>query len=212
MKTSKNQFSQNTAHCQKSGMLRRDFIKLGVAATVAGLLSPRLLSAAEAGEKEAMLRTIDEGLPKTKDPKRVLVIGGGMAGLVAAYELKRAGHTVTLLEASRRIGGRVWTLREPFTHGLYAEGGAMRIPDAHRLTWRYIDKFGLETQPFIMERTNQYLLIGNERRTWAEFQRDPAIAGLELKPNERGKAPGSCGMRRSSRCASDTAAEDGMGS
>ena len=129
-------------------MLRRDFIKLGVAASIAGLLSPRLLSAAEVAEKEAMLRTIDVGLPKTKDPKHVLVIGGGMAGLVAAYELKRAGHAVTLLEASRRIGGRVWTLREPFTHGLYAEGGAMRIPDAHRLTWRYIDKFGLETQPY----------------------------------------------------------------
>ena len=189
MNSSKSNLIQNSANFQKRGMLRRDFIKLGVTASIAGLLSPRLLSAAEVAEKEAMLRTIDAGLPKTKDPKHVVVIGGGMAGLVAAYELKRAGHSVTLLEASRRIGGRVWTLREPFTHGLYAEGGAMRIPDAHRLTWRYIDKFGLETQPFIMERTSQYLLIDNKRMTWAEFQRDPAIGGLELKPNERGKTP-----------------------
>ena len=90
-----------------------------------------------------------------------------MAGLVAAMELKRAGHTVTILEASRRVGGRVWTLREPyFTHGLYAEGGAMRIPAVHKLTMSYIRKFGLETQPFIMERKNQFVLINNRRLTW----------------------------------------------
>src|SRR5512146_2086260 len=63
--------------------------------------------------------------------KRVLIIGGGMAGLVAAYELRKAGHDPLVLEAQGRVGGRVYTLRAPFGPGLYAEAGAMRIPRAH---------------------------------------------------------------------------------
>ena len=87
-------------------MLRREFIKLSAAASLFALQLPRLAFAAEAQDKTAMLRTIDNGLVKTTKPKHVLVIGAGMAGLVAAYELKKAGHNVTILEASRRVGGR----------------------------------------------------------------------------------------------------------
>ena len=43
--------------------------------------------------------------------KRVVILGGGIAGLVCAYELERAGYSVTLLEARDRLGGRNWTLR-----------------------------------------------------------------------------------------------------
>ena len=66
--------------------------------------------------------------------KKVLVLGAGMAGLVAAYELTKLGHDVTVLEARMRPGGRVHTLHEPFSDGLYAEAGAARIPDNHDLT------------------------------------------------------------------------------
>ncbi|MEE8295817.1 MAG: FAD-dependent oxidoreductase, partial [Sphingomonadales bacterium] len=170
-------------------MFRRDFIKLIAAASLFASQLSRFTFAAEEQDKAAMLRVIDKGLPKAAKPKHVLVIGAGMAGLVAAYELKKAGHTVTILEASKRVGGRVWTLREPFTHGLYAEGGAMRIPDAHKLTWRYINKFGLETQQFIMERKSQYLFINNKKLTWEEFQRNPTAKGIQLKGKERGKTP-----------------------
>ena len=76
-------------------------------------------------------------------PKKVLIVGAGLAGLSAAYELKRAGHSPLLLEAQQRVGGRVYTLRGPFTEGLYAEVGAMRIPRAHALTMQYIEKLGL---------------------------------------------------------------------
>ena len=65
------------------------------------------------------------GKRPTKD---VIIVGAGMAGLVAAYELKRAGHRVTVLEARDRIGGRVLTVRSPFSDGHYAEAGAARIP------------------------------------------------------------------------------------
>ncbi len=46
--------------------------------------------------------------------KKVIVVGAGLAGLSAAYELYRAGHEPLLLEAQHRIGGRIYTMREPF--------------------------------------------------------------------------------------------------
>ena len=62
-----------------------------------------------------VLRTPEEGLhPGIHVRKRVAIIGGGLAGLVAAFELKREGHQVTVLEAQNRVGGRIYTLREPF--------------------------------------------------------------------------------------------------
>ena len=76
-------------------------------------------------------------------PKRVVVIGAGLAGLVAAYELVAAGHDVTVLEASDRAGGRVETLRAGFTDGLYAEAGAYFVPGAHSYTVGYALEFGL---------------------------------------------------------------------
>ena len=43
----------------------------------------------------------------------VIVIGAGAAGLAAAGALGRAGHSVLIVEARDRIGGRVWTRLEP---------------------------------------------------------------------------------------------------
>jgi monoamine oxidase len=86
--------------------------------------------------------------------KKVLVLGAGMAGLVAAYELTQLGHEVTVLEARTRPGGRVHTLREPFSDGLYAEEGAARIPDEHDLTLKYVKTFELPLEPFYPSRLN----------------------------------------------------------
>lgn len=88
-----------------------------------------------------------EGLRAAAPPGRVIVVGAGLAGLTAAYELARAGHEVTVLEAQTRPGGRVLTLREPFADGLSAEAGASRIPDDHTLTLKYVREFGLELDP-----------------------------------------------------------------
>ena len=81
-------------------------------------------------------------------PKRVLVVGAGLAGLSAAYELTQAGHDVTVLEARTKPGGRVHTLRDPFADGLYAEAGATRIPNHHHFTLKYAELFGLTLDPF----------------------------------------------------------------
>jgi monoamine oxidase len=80
--------------------------------------------------------------------KRVIVVGAGVAGLCAAHELAALGHDVTVLEAQDRAGGRVHTLREPFSEGLYAEAGASRIPASHDLTLGYARLFDLPLAPF----------------------------------------------------------------
>ena len=83
-----------------------------------------------------------------KAPKRVIVVGAGLAGLCAAYELEALGHDVTVVEAQTRAGGRVQTLRDPFDDGLFAEAGASRIPTSHDLTLGYTRQFGLTLIPF----------------------------------------------------------------
>lgn len=80
--------------------------------------------------------------------KKVLILGAGMAGLVAGYELSKLGHDITILEARTRPGGRVHTLRDPFADGLYAEAGAARFRDNHNLTLKYIKTFDLPIEPF----------------------------------------------------------------
>ncbi|MEM9163870.1 MAG: FAD-dependent oxidoreductase, partial [Cyanobacteria bacterium P01_F01_bin.4] len=86
-------------------------------------------------------------LPKNTPAKKIVIIGAGLAGLAAAHQLTQAGHDVTVLEARPRAGGRVYTLREPFTEGLYAEAGAFWIADNHDLTLKYVNLFDLPLVP-----------------------------------------------------------------
>ena len=87
-------------------------------------------------------------MQKLEKPQKVLVLGAGLAGLSAAWELVQAGHDVTVLEAQRRAGGRVYTLRDPFADGLTAEAGAMSFSDSYRHFRRYLEVFKLPSAPF----------------------------------------------------------------
>ena len=74
--------------------------------------------------------------------RTVTVIGAGLAGLSAAYDLQRAGWQVTVLEARDRVGGRVYSLRN-FSNGLVAEGGGEFIAESHTRMLAYADQFHL---------------------------------------------------------------------
>src|SRR5687768_18437767 len=87
-------------------------------------------------------------LVATSPAKKVLILGAGMAGLAAGYELSKLGHDITILEARTRPGGRVFTLREPYADGLYAEAGAARIRDNHHLPLKYVKTVDVPLEPF----------------------------------------------------------------
>jgi monoamine oxidase len=118
-----------------SNWTRRDLLKRAALALPALTTLPRLSSALEAPEPP----------PAGRGPLQVIVVGAGLAGLAAAYELVALGHTVTVLEAQLRPGGRVHTLREPFAEGLYAEAGAIDFADGNRHCMRYVNAFDLPT-------------------------------------------------------------------
>ncbi|MFF0433617.1 flavin monoamine oxidase family protein [Streptomyces sp. NPDC004327] len=88
---------------------------------------------------------------RTRTRGTVTVIGAGMAGLVAAYELERLGHRVEILEGSRRLGGRIRTHRfGAHESAPFVELGAMRVPLHHHRTMHYVEHLGLidQVRPF----------------------------------------------------------------
>lgn len=129
----------------------------------------------------------EEGLePREQSAKRVIIIGGGIAGLVAAFELRRQGHEPLVLEAQHRVGGRVKTIRD-FAPGLYAEAGAMRIPRVHDLTLAYCELFGLPMRPFVMGNPKTLVFIDGKRMTVAEADEKPEQLPFDLADHEKGK-------------------------
>lgn len=108
-------------------------------------------------------------LPKSSGNGRsVVILGAGIAGLVAAYELSQAGYRVTVIEARNRIGGRSWTIRggdrieqigrpdqhATFDPGLYFNSGPARIPSTHRVILGYARRFGVQLETFVNSNRN----------------------------------------------------------
>jgi monoamine oxidase len=113
---------------------RRRFLKATLAAS-AGLL----ISATPSWARQRLGRD---------SRKRVVVIGGGFAGLAAAFELKAAGYGVTVLEAQKRVGGRVLSFnaasKNEYIKGRNVEGGGELIGSNHPTWAAYKDRFKLE--------------------------------------------------------------------
>jgi monoamine oxidase len=151
---------------------RRGFLRTGVLAGL-GLCMPWQLVAN--GPPASAPPLVRRG-----EPRRVLVVGAGLAGLAAAYELMRAGHDVTVLEARTRAGGRVHTLREPFSDGLYAEAGAMFAGGPR--TTRYAALFGIALEED--DRFRDLAFVHHVRGQ--RVHGDEAEVVLQLRPEERG--------------------------
>jgi len=135
-----------------------------------------------------LLDTLRAGLPATDVPRRhVVIVGAGMAGLTAGLLLKEAGHTVTILEARNRLGGRVYTYRG-FAGRMYGEFGAMRFP-AHHLLGQYLihERFRLPTAEFPMYDEDTFVVLDGKRVRRSEFT--AASFDYGLPENERGILP-----------------------
>lgn len=136
----------------KQGVDRRQFLKQTAFAATALLVSPR-----------KTFSSLAEVVGPTAGSKKVIVMGAGLAGLAAAYELSQAGYDVIVLEARTRPGGRVFTMREQFADGLYAEAGAMQVFDSHQWTMKYIKLFGLELDPIKPSKLTSIVYLQGKR-------------------------------------------------
>jgi len=116
---------------------------------------------------------------RTGPAQKVAILGAGISGLAAGLELVKAGHNVTILEAQLRPGGRVYTLRAPFSDGLYAEAGAGRIPITHTLTLDYVKRFKLELDPFFPQSGADVFLWRGQRQVVPHGQ-DPDLTHLNV--------------------------------
>ena len=103
---------------------------------------------------------------------RVVILGAGLSGMTAAYELGKAGFDCRVLEARARPGGRVFTVRRgtaseetgashtaAFDNGLYFNAGPMRISHHHHTTLAYCRELQVATEVFVPDCESAYLAL-----------------------------------------------------
>ncbi|XP_031734289.1 L-amino-acid oxidase-like [Anarrhichthys ocellatus] len=154
---------------------------------VSGIFADPLNECLQDADYSELLDMVVKGLPASKAPRHVAVIGGGIAGLTAAKFLEDAGHKVTIIEASNRIGGRVETFRDS-REGWYAEVGAMRIPSFHKILLSFASKLQISLNPFIQNDVNTYYFINGVRQKTGAVGNNPNVLNYSLNEGERGKS------------------------
>lgn len=144
--------------------------------------------------------------PKIGAGTHVVILGAGIAGLVMTYRLERAGFSVTLVEARRRLGGRNWTLRHGdkvemigeadqtvgFSKGMYFNAGPARIPSHHQGLLSYCKLLGVPLEVEVNFSNSALLQSGDtfggkpiqERQAINDFR--GRIAELLSKATSRG--------------------------
>lgn len=150
------------------GMSRRDLLTLVGYAAGASAMYGAMVRMGHAGTSN-----YDGPLKLEGDPKgtSVLILGAGLAGMTAAYELGRAGYKVQVLEYREKPGGRCWTLHSgdtytelggftqtvDFAEGNYLNGGPWRIPADHHAVLDYCKRFGVKLEAFVQRNFYAYL-------------------------------------------------------
>ncbi len=74
---------------------------------------------------------------------RIIIVGAGSAGLTCAYRLQQAGVSAQVIESGKRVGGRMYSLRDTFPDGQIAELGGEFIDTGHRALRRLVQELGL---------------------------------------------------------------------
>ncbi len=152
-----------------SNYRRRDFIKNTLLSGVgASVLGDKITSALDSeGSKTSSIQ-------QSASPKKVIVGGAGIGGMCCAYELMKLGHEVTVLEASGRHGGHVYTAKDGLSDGLYGDYGQEHItkPGYDRY-WAYLEEFGITALPY-PRRKNVLRRIDGQFYS-EEMLQDPAV-------------------------------------
>ena len=156
------------------------------------LASIAALSAAACGPPPSPPPPPGPGPGKGGDrPRRVIVVGAGLAGLVVAGDLVKKGVDVVVLEAQERPGGRILTVREPFKEGLYVEAGARFVlgdPDLMAV----IAESGAKIAPWRKRpKLAQPVFIKGERKVLAPGEEPPSLytfSAEEEKLGEEGRS------------------------
>jgi monoamine oxidase len=120
----------------------------------------------------------------------VLVLGAGVAGMVAAMELRDAGYKVQVLEYNGRAGGRNWSLyggdtytelggatqHVQFDPGQYINPGPWRLPYHHQGILHYVNRLGVALEPFTQVNYNAYVhsteAFGGKPQRYRQIQAD----------------------------------------
>ena len=154
-------------------LTRRNFLmKVGQAGGYgAAFLTMQHLGLMAVPEANAMPLAIESGSGKGI---KVVILGGGIAGLVAAYEMGKAGYSCTVLEARQRPGGRNWTVRNgakiEFNDGTtqtanwddssYFNAGPARLPSIHKTMLGYCKELGVPLE--VEVNTSRSSLLQND--------------------------------------------------
>jgi len=125
---------------------RRQFLSDTAKLAAGAALIPILDSCTKAAEglNAGRLEGLENSAVKNPAAPRIAIIGGGIAGLHAAYILKNTGLTATVYEAANRVGGRMFTARNLMGQGLTTELGGEFIDSIHTDMLNLAKTFGLE--------------------------------------------------------------------